>query len=273
MKIQTSVRNSKVYEDNGTFFFVNNVEDKLLPGFYRAGIGSRGPYLRPQETVSDQLFILEDSVQEKLIADLKDFWSKKALYQEYQMLWKRGILLEGPPGSGKTSAILQLVEAVREAGGFAVMIDDTNQGEVLRSIRRVEPDRPILAIVEEIEEEIQYDESGWMSLLDGELQIDGIVWLATTNYIEKLPPRVKNRPSRFDVVATIGMPSKNDRARFLNLKLPKLDANILAQWAIETEGFSMAHLKELILSVALLGVKYEDALARLKTMLPKKGEE
>jgi SpoVK/Ycf46/Vps4 family AAA+-type ATPase len=165
--------------------------------------------------------------------------------------------------------LYQLCEEIRKVGGFSIIVDDPeDDGAAIRRLREVEPDRPILAIVEEIDMQIApYNEADWASLLDGELNVDNIIWLATTNNLEKLHPRFRNRPSRFDVVVEVGMPTKNDRARYIVSKFKDIDAELLNKIAIDTEGFSLAHLKEFLVSTYCLEASYDDALKRLKGMI------
>ena len=56
-----------------------------------------------------------------------------------------------------------------------------------------------------------YAESEYLSLLDGENQIGNVVYVATTNYPEKLDKRFTDRPSRFDVVQKISMPNEDGK--------------------------------------------------------------
>jgi len=116
---------------------------------------------------------------------------------------------------------------------------------------------------------MRHGESGLLALLDGEPQIDNVVFVATTNYPENLDKRMKNRPSRFDYVRRIGMPSNAARQKFIEHKNPRLATNPeeLEQWVRETKGFSVAHLKELIVSVEIFGSNFDESLKRLKDMM------
>jgi SpoVK/Ycf46/Vps4 family AAA+-type ATPase len=108
-------------------------------------------------------------------------------------------------------------------------------------------------------------ESELLSLLDGEGQIDNVVFIATTNYPERLDPRIVNRPSRFDRVVKIGMPTKAARKMYIASRLGD-DFADLELWSAETKDLSIAHIKEIIVSVHCLGLTFEDTLARVKLM-------
>jgi hypothetical protein len=271
----TSIRNTKVYENGGAFFFVDNVEEKLPPGTYSIQRRNGTVCFVPENVQTDGIIVLEHSLQSTILSDIKKFWTKGEIYKKFDILHKRGYLVHGPQGSGKTGVIYQLCDAIKEVGGFSVMVDTPDvDGPAIRRLREVEPDRPILGIIEEIDMQIsEYDEAEWASLLDGEYSVNNIIWVATTNNIEKLHPRFRNRPSRFDMVVEVGMPTKNDRARYVAHKFSNVSAELLNKISIDTEGFSLAHLKELLVSTECLEVPYDDALSRLKIMIETEAKE
>lgn len=235
---------------------------------YRNGIGF---YFERSILQTDELFVLEDSVTDDIMAAMRTFWQSEEKYRNFGFLWKRGVLLYGPPGTGKTSAVQILAQEVEKLGGISIYLNDPNMFDGLKVLREIEPDRPIVAILEDIDSLIDmYGESDILSLLDGEMQLDNIVFVATTNYINKLPGRIKNRPSRFDLIRKIGFPSAANRAKYLMHKDPsrfKGNEIELDEWVKETEGFPLAHIKELIISVECLDVPFKTAVKRLQALI------
>ena len=63
--------------------------------------------------------VLPAGLKEGLAGDLASFFGAKSLYDEYGVPWKRGILLSGPPGNGKTLAIKALVNHVKKLARLA----------------------------------------------------------------------------------------------------------------------------------------------------------
>jgi len=231
----------------------------------------RGIYFLEKETTMDELMILPDTSSDEVVKGIQHFWTKEKKYRDYGFLWKRGILLFGPPGSGKTSTVQLIVAEIVKLGGIAVYVN--NPGLVIKGLnilRAIEPKRPVLVIMEDIDSIIdRYGESEILSLLDGEFQVDNAVFLATTNYPEKLDKRIINRPSRFDIVRQIGMPSDAAREFYLARKNPRLAENeiLMKKWVKDTKGYSVAHLKELIASVECLELEYDQVVARLNKMM------
>jgi hypothetical protein len=258
---------------NGKDFFpsypsVNQVPPGQYTICFRNGIGY---YFEKSKLEMDDLFILEDSVTEDVMGAMRTFWASEQKYRDFGFLWKRGVLLYGPPGTGKTSAVQILAAEVEKLGGISIYLNDPNMFDGLKVLREIEPDRPIVAILEDIDSLINmYGESDILSLLDGEMQLDNIVFVATTNYINQLPGRIKNRPSRFDMIRKVGFPSEENRAKYLIHKNPARFTNNeseLAEWVKETENFPLAHIKELIISVECLDVPFKTAVKRLQALI------
>lgn len=237
----------------------------LPAGFYKLEMINGVYFLVKHELISDSIIELPDSDSAKIIAEIDDFWAKSNLFQQYGLSHKRGVLLYGPPGSGKTVTALVIAKNVIENGGlvFQVTQEPYTLTQMLPKVRQVEPDRPVVIIMEDIDSLIkEYSESEVLSLLDGEQSIDNVVYVATTNYPEELDKRVTDRPSRFDRLVKIDFPSYESRISYLlhhNVPDSKL-------WGKATEGFSIAHIKELIVSVKCLGHDFETELKRLRSM-------
>lgn len=241
-----------------------------------------GVFFQRTDANLDELIHLPDSVSEEVFKEIEIFWQKEQHFRDLGFLWKRGVLMWGPPGSGKTSCLQVVAARVIEQGGIAVYVEHpTLAASGLKILRHVEPTRPILVMLEDIDSIIDtYGESTLLALMDGELQIDNVVFVATTNYPERLDKRFINRPSRFDLVKKIGMPTDIARGTYLKAKCPRLAKpeaeDELNSWIDTTDGFSVAHLKELIVSVEVFGVPVENAAKRLRTMMnssPKSGED
>jgi SpoVK/Ycf46/Vps4 family AAA+-type ATPase len=246
---------------------------RLPPGQYIPTCNShRGVFLVKTNAHADELMILPDSKSEYILAEIERFWRSKALFDRHGLLWKRGVILTGPPGSGKTSTLQQVSARVVSAGGISMYCTDPSvTAEALRVVRRIEPERPIVLLMEDIDAIIsQHGDADLLALLDGELQVSNILHIATTNYPEQLDPRFIQRPSRFDDIVEIGMPSAEARDAYLKVKNPGLSDAERARWVAGTDGFSLAALKEVIVAVECLGRALEPTLERVRKMLDRK---
>lgn len=245
--------------------------DILPPGQYTINVSeSLGIYFSKADINLDELIHLPDSVSETVINEIKTFWKKEQHFRKFGFLWKRGALLWGPPGSGKTSTLQQISSAIIDVGGVSIYVDNpSTAAKGLKLLRQVEKKRPLVIMLEDVDAIIeQYGEADLLALMDGELQIDNVVFVATTNYPERLDARFKNRPSRFDIVKKIGMPNADARKLYITTKVTRLaGSDELEQWVKLTDKFSIAHIKELIVSVEVFEVPLKEAAERLKTMM------
>lgn len=223
---------------------------------------------RTIKVITDALFLLPDNASERVLSGMKTFWDMEDRYRKHGLLYKRGILLWGPPGSGKTATLTLLSKHLIDGGGIVVMCAHpglTSAG--LSALRRIEPTRRIICIMEDIDEIIQrHGEHELLALLDGENQVENIVMLATTNYPDRLGARIVNRPSRFDERILVGMPSAAARRVYLRKVVGEMDNEEIERWVEDTDQLSIAHLRELAAAVLCLGQDYDTVLSRLKSM-------
>lgn len=267
--------NKMLWAVNGPNYYSSYPTVKGLPaGQYTINFSNaQGYYFVKSDLKTDDIFVLEDSVTDDIMAAMQKFWSKQNKYREFGFLWKRGVLLYGPPGTGKTCTVQLLAEEVEKLGGVSVYIDNPGYFAGLKTLRNIEPNKPLVIILEDIDSIIDnYGESDVLSILDGEMQLDNVVFVATTNYIDKLPARLKNRPSRFDIIRKINFPSAANRESYLLYKNPRLNVETngseeIALWVESTENFSIAHLKELIISVECLDVTFDTAVKRIRALI------
>ncbi|KPL06623.1 hypothetical protein AMJ86_07800 [bacterium SM23_57] len=251
------------------FWGTSNIEENIPPGLYRcAHRDDVGPCFNKLIIETDTLIRLPDMVCNEVIDQIEEFWSDrvKQAMESRGFMHKRGIMMYGEPGSGKTCTIQVLVQMLINAGGIAIYAEDPAVlSNCLQLLRRIESNRPVIVILEDFDTLTDRDrrENNWLAVLDGEAQITNVVFLATTNYIETIDKRFVDRPSRFDIIMPVPMPTARDRAAFIRYKEPSLSDDDLYEWVQASQGFSLAHVKEIIISVLCFGKTLEDTIARL----------
>lgn len=256
-------------QSGDAYFPVSEVVNELPPGAYRCRASNRGPFLEKMPIEIDSLLALPDGAVETLLAEFKQFWTLRPNFAERGFTFKRGLLMWGPPGSGKTSAIWQMTqELVRLHRGIVVFIEEPFLATAcIGVLRRIEPERPMITIMEDLDALVrQFGDHGYLALLDGETQISNVVHVATTNYPEYLDRRFVDRPSRFDTIMHVGMPSPEARRVYFKAKEPSLNDVTLARWTERTEGYSIAHLREVIIAIKCFDQPEAAVFARLDDM-------
>lgn len=258
---------------NNSFFVTAKPNTETIPaGLYDIKVSMQaGVYLEKRSVILDELFYIPDDTIKKIVVDMNKFWNARARYEEYGITYKRGILMYGPPGTGKTSLInLLIAQIISEYNGIVLNVEDIdNFISMSHTLRALEPDKPILAIIEDLDSFMMYNSTKkFLNVLDGNLQVDNVVYLATTNYLDRLEDRIKNRPSRFDRRYEIGYPKDDARKFYFENKLKEEDLlkYPIDQWVKDTDQFTFSHLRELIASVVVMDNDYHDTIAQLRSM-------
>jgi hypothetical protein len=254
---------------NGRFMPVGATASKLPSGIYEpfAVPGMWG--LEKLSIASDGIYQLPDMATETVLDEVRKFWDSESKYRTHKLLYKRGIILWGPPGGGKTVTVKLLMNELVRRDGLVIVAGPINLTVLcLKAVRRIEPGRNLIVVLEDIDEIINYNgEAQVLSMLDGENNVDNILHLATTNYPERLGARIINRPSRFDRRVYVGLPSPEARRAYLiQVTHDGVSSSDLEQWVTDTNDMSIAHMRELVAAVHCLGQPYDEVINRLKDM-------
>lgn len=246
--------------------------DKLTPGTYTVEYNRDiGLYCKAVNSKSDELFLFTDSIVNNLLTEINLFWSKSDLYKNNNLIHKRGILLEGYPGTGKSSIITILSNEIMKLGGVVFKVNgfrnlDHYIAFIRTQFRKIQPETPIITILEDID---QYDdvESELLDFLDGKTNLDHHVIIGTTNNTENIPNTFL-RPSRIDLRLEIPLPCEQTRKEYFQYKnVPITDISELVE---KSDGFSLADLKELYICIYLLDYTVEDAINKISNPSEKK---
>ena len=211
--------------------------------------------------------ILDPSMKETLISDVTNFFDSRALYEEYAVPWKRGIIFHGTPGCGKTISIKALMNSLyrRETPVASLYVKSfkTCQGEEY-SIREIFQQARIMApcmlVFEDLDSlVVNKVRSYFLNEVDGLEDNNGILMIGSTNHLERLDPGISKRPSRFDRKYHYKIPGRRERVLYCEYWKKKLERNsnvdfdpMICQVVADlTDGFSFAYLKELFVQTLL----------------------
>lgn len=204
--------------------------------------------------------ILPDALGEELRNDLPRFFAARETYERYGVPWKRGVLLIGPPGNGKTHAVKAMVNRLGVACLYVKSLEacDGEHSSIRKVFERARHNRPCLVVLEDIDSLItDKNRSIFLNELDGFASNIGVVVIATTNHPERLDPSILDRPSRFDRKFYFELPAAEERLKYAGRWNDALQAEmrlgeeVLNELAALTEGFSFAYLKELFVSAMM----------------------
>lgn len=247
------------------------IQNKLNPGIYYVGVSrDYGIYCRKASNTSDELIKFSDSIVNNLVSEINSFWDKKDLYKHNKLIHKRGILLEGYPGTGKTSIISILSNEIMKRNGVVFILDSPRNVstyiDFLRySFRVIEPDTPIISIIEDLDKFESDDQL--LDFFDGKSSIEHHVIIATTNNSKSIS-NAYLRPSRIDLRIVVDLPSDKTREEFFKIK--NIPSELIPELVIRSKDFSLADLKELYIAIFLLGYSTNEAFLRFSTTKKKK---
>ena len=227
---------------------------------FTAGCFSKSHELQAaiENTQFDDL-VLPPSLSSALQADVKHFLSSRELYAKAGAAWKRGMLLMGPPGNGKTHAIKALI---KQTGLPCVYVKSFSGRHVDPSesipqvFKRARALAPCVVVLEDLDSLVDDENRSFLlNELDGFAVNDGLLTIASTNHPERLDPSLLHRPSRFDRKYRFDLPEAGLRRRYLEAWAHRLASPIpegVFDEAVEqTAGFTFAYLKEVGLSTQM----------------------
>jgi len=200
--------------------------------------------------------ILPVGVGDRVLQDCTHFWQSAALYQQQGIPYRRGYLLHGMPGAGKTS----LIFAIAGRLGSDVFLLSLSQGNLTDiSLLRLLSQVPVgtVLLLEDVDclfQERKGEEagkgvtfSGLLNAIDGIAAPEGLLLFMTTNHREKLDPALI-RPGRVDYELEFGPATREQAEQLYDRFFPDRPErrSSFAAWATESPR-PMAELQQRLL--------------------------
>ena len=218
---------------------------------------------RPIESV-----ILDKGVKERVIADVKGFLGSAKWYYERGIPYRRGYLLYGPPGSGKSSFIRALAG---ELDYNIAMLNLSERGltdDRLNHLLTIIP-RRTLVLLEDADaafgnRRTQTDEDGYrganvtfsglLNALDGVASAEERIVFLTTNYVDRLDSALI-RPGRVDMAVRLGEATRWQMAKLWDRFYGELDE----------QGTFKARFLERLEQLGLINPENEEKVLHLRS--------
>ena len=173
---------------------------------------------------------------------------------------KRGVLLHGAPGTGKTHTIRYLLGQM--PGVTVVLLSGRALGAIAQACSVARTLQPSAVVVEDVDLIAEQRETGegehpllfqLLNEMDGLGEDLDITFLLTTNRADLLEPALAQRPGRVDHAALLPMPDASARLRLLHLYQGRLVLDLADPQAVisRTEGVTASFMKELLRRAAL----------------------
>jgi hypothetical protein len=216
---------------------------------------STGRSFRSVKSSSWDDLVLDATVIQLVKNDYESFFAREEWFRDLKLPFRRGYLLHGSPGNGKTSVVRAMLSRPGMRGFtmnfFASNVDDD---DLQTMFERAAESAPSMVVMEDIDRAFPKDQSSGtkshvslqqlLNCLDGISTQDGVVVVATANEPTALDPAILRRPGRFDRVVAFPSPTAELRLKYLR----KLNCHFIEEVlkpAIDlSEGFSFAQMRE-----------------------------
>jgi hypothetical protein len=217
----------------------------------------------PRQVVAAQDVVLPDGVLEHIeqhIIGIAD-WSRELLTAGQHL--KRGLLLHGPPGTGKTHTVRYLTGRLADCTvilltGLSIRFID----QAAALARRLQPSVVVLEDVDLVALDRDYAPGGQPLLFSLLEAMDGVgtdadvTFVLTTNRADVLEVALADRPGRIDLAVEIPRPDARCRERLLRVYARDLTVEAdLAEVAAQTEGITASFIKEMIRRTVLVSLR------------------
>ena len=232
-------------------------------------------YVKSSEGIKFSDVAGEDEAKENL-TEIVDYLHNPAKYKEIGAAMPKGILLVGPPGTGKT----MLAKAVAgeadvpffsmSGSEFVEMFVGMGAAKVRDLFKQAKEKAPCIVFIDEIDaigkkrdgqiggnDEREQTLNQLLTEMDGFEENSGVILLAATNRPESLDPAL-TRPGRFDRRVPVELPDLKGREEILKVHAKKIrlqdgvDFNKIARMA---SGASGAELANIVNEAALRAVR------------------
>lgn len=223
--------------------------------------------------------ILNEKFKTALKKDVYGFFDAENVYKRLGIPWKRGLIMYGPPGNGKTISLKVVIKTCSEKGFSPLYVKSFQswmgeEGAMQEVFDKARELSPCVLIMEDMDSLINdRNRSFFLNQMDGLVGNDGLLVIGTTNHFDRLDPGLSGRPSRFDRKYLFDDPDRNARILYAQYWQEKLKNSedivypdsLVYTIADSTSGFSFAYLKEAFVSalVILAGTNdlpFEDAM-------------
>lgn len=196
---------------------------------------------------------LEEKFLHQLKSEVSNFLNSKPIYEKYKLPWKRGIILMGPPGNGKTHFLKALIN---HSGMRCIYVKEWGHtAKMFLTFRHL---APCIVVFEDLDSLVKsHNLSNFLNEMDGFAKNNGLLFIATTNHPDRIDAALLKRPSRFDRIYEFKLPSFSLRSAYFKKWNEQVDDEMkisekeIKEIAKATEGLSFASLKELWLSSML----------------------
>jgi cell division protease FtsH len=228
---------------------------------FREGVGPLTFHRRPE--LPRDAVVLPDGLLDRVERQVLGIARQRETLRAADQHLRRGVLLYGPPGAGKTHTVRYLLSGLPDFTVLLLSGTSIHQiGPACALARMLQPALVVLEDCDLIAESRDFHRGGEHPLLFQVLnEMDGlsddadVAFLLTTNRVDLLEPALAQRPGRVDLAIEIPLPDMAGRRRLLELYGGGLDTALFDGTVERTEGTTASFAKELVRRVVLFAAE------------------
>jgi hypothetical protein len=227
--------------------------------------------VRTLPSISREQIVLPDGVLERVERQAFGIADHAERLRASGRHLRRGLLLHGAPGTGKTLTAMYLAAAMR--GRTVVLLTGQTLGAVGMSIDLATALQPALVILEDVDlvamdRDYEPTNAILFELLNGMDGLDedhDVLFVLTTNRADLLEPALAARPGRIDQAVELPLPDATGRRRLIALYGMGLDLTMGDDESLiaQLDGVSPAFIRELLRRAALLAAEGSEGTLRV----------
>jgi hypothetical protein len=213
--------------------------------------------------------VLDQRVISLLRDDFESFFERQTWFRENRLPFRRGYLLHGPPGNGKSTAIRAMMTSRGLTAHTLRLFDSNTEDASLDALfNQALKERPSMIVLEDLdrafpktgETKSRVSLQQLLNCLDGVGTGEGIIVVATANEPTILDAAILRRPGRFDRVIHFADPDFGLRQAYFRRMHPTFETISMEEVATESERFSFAQLREAYITAGQRAFERKDEI-------------
>ena len=242
----------------------------LVMGEYGPSAAGVTFHARPALDASE--VILPEGLLQKVSDHALGIAKHRDSLSQYGQHLKRGILLYGRPGTGKTHTVRYLLS--QSEGSTAILLSGGSLARISEAATMARALQPSIVVLEDcdlIAEDRSFGHGPQPLLFEVLDAMDGldndadVAFVLTTNRVDMLERALAQRPGRVDLAVDVPLPAQAERIGLVNLYARGIpfSTSAVQDAAVRTEGTTASFARELVrravVAAALEGVPVADS--------------
>ena len=222
----------------------------------------------PRDTGASAKIVLSSEVNKSVDRHITGFIRVRGELLAQGQEVNRGIILAGAPGTGKTLLIRSIIEQNPDQTVIVMSPEHAaERGKVAQMIKMASNYAPSILVLEDIDNGVGIHRNlrdhpilaEFLNSMDGVARNNGIFTIASTNYLDRMDPALRDRPGRFCRVIQVPVPNQECRHRLLSNLATEFGFDLtykqITSFSMATDGLTGDWLREIARTAQLIAIQ------------------